>query len=278
MDYKKVYDQIIEKARPRGLDKKVLQGYHEIHHILPVCMGGKDLPSNLVALTAREHFVCHMLLWKIYPDNKSITVAAKMMANRFSGFTRTSKIYERLRIEWSAILSYKASQRKEGEGNWKTRFKDLSGKIYGRLKVIAFDEWHYHPSGARKSRWLCECSCGEVTTQLITGLTNGGAKSCGCYHAEQTSKANSKFLNLGITRETYKAYKNMVYRCYKGSSSKRSLSEASGTYICDSWLDDDMGLNNFFSDMGNKPEGFSLFKDSSNKCFSEESCRWKKMK
>ena len=41
-------------------------GYVERHHILPRALGGTDDSSNLVALTAREHFLAHMLLAKIY--------------------------------------------------------------------------------------------------------------------------------------------------------------------------------------------------------------------
>jgi hypothetical protein len=35
---------------------------HELHHILPKCMGGNNNKTNLVRLTLREHYVCHLLL------------------------------------------------------------------------------------------------------------------------------------------------------------------------------------------------------------------------
>lgn len=37
-------------------------GYIEKHHILPKCLGGSNAQNNLVLLTAREHFICHLLL------------------------------------------------------------------------------------------------------------------------------------------------------------------------------------------------------------------------
>lgn len=67
--YRKVYFQIIDRARLRGLDKNKIDLYVEIHHILPKCLGGTDENDNLVALTYREHIVCHKLLCKLYPDN-----------------------------------------------------------------------------------------------------------------------------------------------------------------------------------------------------------------
>ena len=57
-----------------------LQCYKERHHIVPRCMGGSDDPSNIVELTAREHFIVHKLLYEIYPENSSIFYAYKMMA------------------------------------------------------------------------------------------------------------------------------------------------------------------------------------------------------
>ena len=66
MDYICIYKKIIEKAR--SLESQRLNDgvYVECHHIVPRCMGGLDVSSNLVYLTAREHFICHWLLFKQY--------------------------------------------------------------------------------------------------------------------------------------------------------------------------------------------------------------------
>lgn len=57
--YTNYYTSLIASALNRVLDKSV---YTEKHHIIPKCMGGKDDLSNLVKLTAKEHFIAHMLL------------------------------------------------------------------------------------------------------------------------------------------------------------------------------------------------------------------------
>jgi len=59
MDYEKHYSLLIKKAQKRG----TVDGYKEKHHIVPRCMGGTDDKSNIVELTAREHFVAHLLLY-----------------------------------------------------------------------------------------------------------------------------------------------------------------------------------------------------------------------
>lgn len=61
--YSKVYFSIIERAKQ---DRHF--SYMESHHIIPKCLGGSDDASNIVRLTAREHFVCHMLLTKMHDD------------------------------------------------------------------------------------------------------------------------------------------------------------------------------------------------------------------
>jgi transposase-like protein len=73
--YLKYYNSIIERAKKR--DK--LMGYVEKHHIIPRCMGGSDDTDNLVELTPEEHYTCHLLLIKIYPDNSKLLYAANMM-------------------------------------------------------------------------------------------------------------------------------------------------------------------------------------------------------
>lgn len=74
MTYQKIYNQIIEKYKQLNLkklkrdDKNYI--YLESHHIIPRCVGGLDKEENLVNLPAREHFICHLLLTKIYKGTK----------------------------------------------------------------------------------------------------------------------------------------------------------------------------------------------------------------
>lgn len=58
MNHELHYDALISKARLRGRPL----GYAERHHVIPRSLGGGDEAANLVWLTAREHFVAHLLL------------------------------------------------------------------------------------------------------------------------------------------------------------------------------------------------------------------------
>lgn len=61
------------------------------------------------------------------------------------------------------------------------RRKDLSGLVFGKLRVIEY-------AGIRrtgkqvKARWKCLCECGNVCISDAQNLSRGGAKTCGCSH------------------------------------------------------------------------------------------------
>jgi len=121
MDYKCIYDKIIERAKNESR-KKNNGIYYERHHILPKCLGGLDNKLNLVLLTGREHFICHKLLVKIYPDNKSIWYASSMMICMKSGnrgYIVTSREYEYNMI----ILAKNMSEDMKGKPAWNKGIK-----------------------------------------------------------------------------------------------------------------------------------------------------------
>jgi hypothetical protein len=59
MDYRKIYVKLIRKAENRSLNC-----YCERHHVFPRSIYGDN--QRIVRLTAREHYVAHLLLWKYY--------------------------------------------------------------------------------------------------------------------------------------------------------------------------------------------------------------------
>lgn len=59
--YAKWYFSITEHAKIRVLPS----GYTESHHIIPLSLGGVNDKTNICRLTAKEHFICHLLLTKM---------------------------------------------------------------------------------------------------------------------------------------------------------------------------------------------------------------------
>lgn len=103
MNYKRIYNEIIANARLRNHK----DGYTETHHVLPKSMGGKDDSSNLVSLTAREHYLAHYCLAKFCVGNdKSSMVYAFNMMNTTRPNTKgyvNSKLYVSLKEEYSIL-------------------------------------------------------------------------------------------------------------------------------------------------------------------------------
>lgn len=65
---------------------------------------------------------------------------------------------------------------------------DLIGKKFGKLLVL---ERHYKNSKANKTRFKCNCDCGNTIVVVGSSLVNGHATSCGCYR-----NANNKVNKL----------------------------------------------------------------------------------
>lgn len=70
------------------------------HHIIPKSMGGTDDENNIIKLTYREHFIAHLLLSRLYQNNK-MTYAFYRMKNK----TNNSKLYESYKNKFIESIS-----------------------------------------------------------------------------------------------------------------------------------------------------------------------------
>jgi len=90
--YKQWHDNIIAKAKNR-----TLTGYKEVHHILPKSLGGSNDKSNLAELTAREHFLVHLLLCKFTVGQAKMKMSYAFHAMcSFKNSRRYNKVNSRL--------------------------------------------------------------------------------------------------------------------------------------------------------------------------------------
>jgi len=101
MNYKLHYEKLIQRGKNRKLDC-----YKEVHHILPRCLGGENDKNNLVELTAREHFIAHILLVKIYPNEYGLIKAVNMMCTSSNNQDRIhNRMYGWLKEKFSIEMS-----------------------------------------------------------------------------------------------------------------------------------------------------------------------------
>lgn len=100
--YTKWYNNIISNAKTRILLESV---YTEKHHIIPRSLGGSDDKNNKVVLTAKEHFICHLLLCKMTKGKAKASmcyaVIQMTMINTRERYVPTSRIYEMLKKQIS---------------------------------------------------------------------------------------------------------------------------------------------------------------------------------
>lgn len=115
------YMSIISQARQR-----CKPSISEKHHVVPRSLGGSNDETNLVCLTPREHFICHLLLARMtegaarYKMTAAICLMIKNTAKHLNRSTVTSKAYD-MRVAYSRVsfslehrtkLSAKAKARK----------------------------------------------------------------------------------------------------------------------------------------------------------------------
>ena len=116
-----------------------------------------------------------------------------------------------------------------------SRFIDITGEKYNKLKVISF-----YDITNNGSRWLCECDCGKQKVIAASQLKRGTTKSCGCLRS--TKKYNDE--TKAFRKRLQYIYYQMKQRCYDKNNPAYNHYGARGINICEEWLND---INVFIS-------------------------------
>ncbi len=76
-------------------------------------------------------------------------------------------------------------------GGSSMKFKDLTGKKFGRLTVIK------RVGDKKQTQYLCECECGNKRIVYASNLLRGKSTSCGCYRKEKLHNDRVNILEPG---------------------------------------------------------------------------------
>jgi len=156
------YFSIVDKALARAWTKKTAPVYVESHHIVP-----KSILKNedVVLLTAREHFICHLLLPKMLVGTSKRKMMLALHRLTFGNkhnnvvYVKHSNDYERIKIKcsqylsersqeyWDNIPSEERTQMRSGENNsmFGKKQKESTKKLIGQKTKDRLKDKTKHP-------------------------------------------------------------------------------------------------------------------------------------
>lgn len=226
--YTRWYFSIISNAKSR-----TIEGYCEIHHIIPRSLGGNDSNENLVSLTAREHFICHMLLVKMTQDSayhKMLHAAIIMKAQNNKQMRHfNSRLYEIIKNDYS---SYKSDAMK-GENNlfYGKTHSDSTRKHMSEIKKLTYSNGKHPHIGMKRG----ETSKNKISESKkhsrhwTNGIEDKTTKECpgeGWYIGRK-SRSNYKFSDER-KREIKELYSSGKMNWWNDGTKNQRCSECPG--------------------------------------------------
>ncbi len=120
------YQRFIGSLRGQSVD-----GYAEVHHIVPRSLGGSDDADNLIKLTARQHYIAHWMLARALGGSAS---RAFFMMSNFGKYGQVnSTTYQIARQEYALLVRDQMRGKVMPPVSLETREKQRQAKLGRKL-------------------------------------------------------------------------------------------------------------------------------------------------
>lgn len=144
----------------------------------------------------------------------------------------------------------------------------LTGKVFGKLTAIS----EHGADNHGRSIWMWKCKCGNKKAIRVHSVTSGNTTSCGCFALMVRRKI--PFIHGMTGSSEYRIWSAMKRRCYNKNVKQYKYYGGRGISVCKRWRN---SFQNFYSDMGPRPDGLCLERKNNNGNYSPSNCMWATM-
>jgi hypothetical protein len=167
------YQRFIGSLRGQSVD-----GYTEVHHIVPRSLGGSDDADNLIRLTARQHFIAHWMLARAIGGSAS---RAFFMMSNFGKYGQVnSTTYQIARQEYAEIARIQFRGRVMPPVSDETRKKQSHAKLGKKLSAEHVQKVRLAMLGQKRGP--------EFAAKVSEAKRGRGNGRLGCSMSEETKQ------------------------------------------------------------------------------------------
>lgn len=190
MNYLSIYCALISKRLQNPLNKKDI--YCEKHHIIPKSEGGDNSTDNLVNLTAKEHYIAHLLLARIYNDSKMWFACHRLIHGNNKNYAKsTSRMYQTIKEQKKRNALKGAEHPMFGKHHSEDACQKMSASHKGR------PTWNSGLHGVQVA-WNKGKQHSEATRRKIASTLTGRHQSEEVRHKKSETMKSLRWFNNGI--------------------------------------------------------------------------------
>jgi hypothetical protein len=142
----------------------------------------------------------------------------------------------------------------------------MIGQQFGNWTVIKESE--IKPQNHRGRFFQCICACGSESIVRGDQLKSGRSSGCkACYEVRFKKIVTTHGRH---TNPSYSVWRGIRRRCKEKNHPSYRYYGAKGITYCERWE----SFENFFNDMGEKPEGFQIDRINNEGNYEPSNCRW----